>query len=120
VAALPPGELVVTEEEVNGYIAANPEALAPLDSASLRFVQGQAVVAVSAYGMHSIATVSLAAQGGRLVVTQAAIDNPLGLLISGDDLARPLADRLNAELVAQGRTVEELRIEEGQLVLITS
>jgi glucose/arabinose dehydrogenase len=120
VAALPPGELVVTEEEVNGYIATQPEMIAPLDSASLRFVPGQAVIAISAYGMHSIATVSLAAQGGRLVVTDVAIDNPLGLMISGDDLARPLAERLNAELATQGRSVEELRIEEGQLVLVTS
>ncbi len=120
VAALPPGELVVTDDEVNGYIAANPGALAPLDSASLRFVPDQAVVAVSAYGLNSIATVSLAAQDGRLVVTEAAIDNPLGLLISGDELARPIADRLNAELAAQGRTVQEIRIEEGLLVLVTS
>jgi hypothetical protein len=120
VAALPPGELVVTDEEVNGFIAANPEALAPLEQASVSFTGGQAVVAVSAYGMHSIATVSLAAQDGRLVVTEAAIDNPLGLLISGDDLARPLADRVNAELAAQGRSVDEIRVEEGQLVLVTS
>ncbi len=120
VAALPPGELVVSEEEVNGYIAANPQALAPLERASVSFTGGQAVAEIGAYGLSSTAAVGLAAQDGRVVVTSANISGPLAMVLSGDDLARSLADRLNAELSAQGRSVEELRVEEGQLVLVTN
>jgi hypothetical protein len=120
VAALPPGELVVTDDELNGFIAANPEALAPLEQASVSFTGGQAVAEIGAYGLSSSAAVGLAAQDGRVVVTSAAIDGPLALVLSGDDLARSLADRLNAELAAQGRSVDEIRVEEGQIVLVTS
>jgi hypothetical protein len=35
-------------------------------------------------------------------------------------LLRLLAERLNAELTAQGRRIDAVRIEEGRLILVTS
>lgn len=120
VAALPPGQLVISDSDVNDLIAARPEAIAPLDGASVSFTPGAARAQISAYGVSSTATIGLAAQDGRVIVTSAQLDAPLSYLISGPDIAAALADRLNAELAAQGRRVEELRIEEGQLILVTS
>jgi hypothetical protein len=118
VAALPAGAIVVTDADVNAFLASRPEALAPLDSASVSFSGGKARATVSAYGVTSGASVGLAAQDGQIVVTDAVVDPPLSLVLSGPDLAAALAARLNAELVAQNRSVETLRIEEGQLVLV--
>lgn len=120
VAALPPGELVVSEQEANGFIAANPGALGPLERAQVRFSGGRAYADVSAYGMSGLASAGLVAQGGQIAVVDAQIDGPLGLALSGQELADALAQRLNAELAAQNRTVSEVRVEEGRLVLITS
>jgi hypothetical protein len=119
-AALPAGELVVTEDEVNSFIASRPDAIQPLDSLSLRFTPGNVVAQISAYGVSSGATIGLAAQDGQVVVTSATVDAPLSYVLSGPDLARALADRLNAELTAQNRRVDDLRVEEGRLVLVTS
>lgn len=119
VAALPPGELVVSEQDANGFIAANPGALGPLERAQVRFSGGRAYADVSAYGVSGLASAGLAAQGGQVVVVDAQIDGPLGLALSGQELADALAGRLNAELAAQGRSVSEVRVEEGRLVLIT-
>lgn len=119
VAALPNGELVITEADVNGYIAANPQALAPIDSASLRFTGGQALVDLRAYGISGTASAGLDAQDGRIVVVNPQLDGPLGLALSGQEIAAAITNRLNAELASQGRRVESLRVEEGRLVLIT-
>jgi uncharacterized protein (DUF1501 family) len=120
VAALPSGELAISEGQINALIAARPNAIAPLERASISFADGSAVAAIGAYGLSSTATVALAAQDGRLVVTSAHIDGPLALVVSGDTLAHALADRLNAELVAQGRRIDSIQIKEGQLVLVMS
>ena len=120
VAALPAGELVVSEADVNGFLAAHPDAIAPLDSATVSFTGGRAVAQIRAFGLRSSASVSLAAQDGRLVVTEVRVQPPLSLVVSGPELASALADGLNAELATQGRRIEDVRIEEGQLVLVTS
>ncbi|GAB4433147.1 MAG: hypothetical protein OHK0015_21530 [Chloroflexi bacterium OHK40] len=120
VAALPQGELLVSEADVNDFLAANPAALAPIERASVDFTEGRALASIGAYGLSSTAAVSLAARDGRIAVTAAEISGPLALAISGDQLARSLAERLNAEFAAQGRRVDELRIEEDRLVLVTS
>jgi hypothetical protein len=119
VAALPPGALVVRDADINGFLAAQPAAIAPLEQVSVQFTGGLARAQVRAYGLSSVATVGLAAEGGRVVVTEAAVGAPLSYVLSGPELAATLAERLNAELAAQGRSVDELRIEEGQIVLVT-
>lgn len=120
IAALPPGEVVLTEERANDFLAARPDAIAPLEAARLSFDDGRAIATISAYGVSSAASVTLAADQGRLVVTSARLEPPLAYVLSADELARLLAERLNAELTAQGRRIDEVRIEQGRLILMTS
>ncbi|MGB9632694.1 MAG: hypothetical protein ACPL8I_05170 [Chloroflexaceae bacterium] len=120
IAALPPGEVVLTEERANDFLAARPDAIAPLEAARLSFNDGRASATISAYGVSSAASVTLAADQGRLVVTSARLEPPLAYVLSADELACLLVERLNAELTAQGRRIDEVRIEQGRLILITS
>jgi hypothetical protein len=119
VAALPQGEVALSAGEANALIDAQAAALGPIDALELRFTPGQASAAVSAYGLDGTVSANLGAADGRLVLHDARIDGALGVLIGGPELAGAVTDRLNAELARQGRIVEEVRIEEGRVVLVT-
>ncbi len=43
---------------------------------------------------------------------------PLGLAVSADTLASTLTDRLNEQLAAQGKQAQEVRVEQGRVVII--
>lgn len=118
VAALPSGELVLTAEQLNTMIAANPAALAPLDAAQLRFTGGRAEADISAYGMASTLRAGLTAQNGQVALVDPQIDGPLSLALSASELAQAVETRINGELVAQDRAVQEVRVEEGRIVVI--
>lgn len=118
VAALPRGRIEVTEDEANGYLAANPEAIAPLDSVHLRFVPGQILVTVRAFGMTSEASAAVRADEGRIVVVDPKLDGPLGLVLSPAQLVAPLEAQLNAALAEQGQQVRDVQIEQGKMIVV--
>jgi hypothetical protein len=118
VAALPSGEIVISEQQVNGAIASNPAALAPLEQVQVRFTNGRAEADLAAYGTTSTMRAGLSAQGGRIVVVDPVIDGPLNLALSAEELARTVEERINAELISQERAIQDLRVEEGQIVVI--
>lgn len=119
VAALPPGELVVSEADANAFLAAEIAQLGAVEGVSLRFVAGRAEADVRAYGLSGTLSTGLAAEGGRVVPLSPQLGGTLGLAISGASLATTFADRLNAELERQGRAVDAVRIEAGRVVLVT-
>jgi hypothetical protein len=117
IAALPSGELPVSEQDANAYIAANPQALEPLESATVQFTPGQVSANIQAFGTSSRASAQMSAQDGQLVLTNPQIDGPLNAVVSANSLADSLESQINAELAAQGRVVRDVRIEQGQVVL---
>jgi hypothetical protein len=118
VAALPSGEIVLSADQINALIAANPAALAPLDAAELRFANGQVEADISAYGMASTMRAGLTAQAGQVALVNPQIDGPLGVALSASELALAVENRINSELAAQARAVQDIRVEEGQIVAI--
>jgi hypothetical protein len=116
-AALPSGELRISEEQANSYIGANPGAYRPLDSVRVRFMPGVVETEIRAFGQSSTATTGLAVQDGRIIAVGAQMDGPLSSLIALDDLVRPIQEQLNDELAAQGRRVTDVRVEAGALVV---
>src|SRR5262245_52928698 len=50
VAALPSGELRISEEQANAYLAEHPDALGPIDSATIRFVPNEIQADLRAVG----------------------------------------------------------------------
>lgn len=118
VAALPSGELIVTDSEINAYIAANPAPFEPLDEVQLRFTGGQAEADLSAYGMRSTMRAVLVAVDGRIALLAPQIDGPLSVMLSAEELVRSIETQINQELAAQSRFVQEVRVEQGRMVLI--
>jgi hypothetical protein len=117
VAALPAGEVRISEEEANAYIGANPQALGPLDSLRVRFMPGLVQADLAAFGQESTASAGLAVQGGRIIAVNPQLDGPLSSLITIEDLLAPIEQQLNDELAAAGRRITDVRVEAGALVL---
>lgn len=118
VAALPYGEIVVTEQRINEYFAANPEAIKPIERLSIRLVPDEMIVDMVALGSENRVSFGLAVENGRIVVVNPRLDGMLGLLVSFEDMTQTLETKMNDQLVAQGRQVKDIRIEEGRLVVL--
>lgn len=115
VAALPSGEVRVTEAQVNEFIATR--SLGPIDSANVRFVPGEVQVELSALGVSGTAHMGLVAQNGRVKVTNPQIDGILGQFISLGDLTSGIEDQLNNQLAAQDRAITNVQVKEGVVVV---
>jgi hypothetical protein len=117
VAALPSGELRITEQQANQYLAARADSLRPLDSATIRFVPNEIQADLQAMGTTSTAHMQLAVQDGRIIAVDPQLDGPLSQVIALPDLTRALEKQLNDQLAAQGRRVTNVRIEQGAMIV---
>lgn len=116
-AALPSGELRVTDAQANAYLADRAGSLKPIDSATVRFVPDEVQVELQALGLASTARMGLAVQNGRIIAVDPQLDGALGQFIALPDLTRALEQQLNDQLAAQGRRITAARIEQGALVV---
>jgi hypothetical protein len=116
-AALPSGDLRVSEEQANAYLAERAGSLRPIDSATVRFVPDEVQVDLQAAGISSTAYMGLAVQNGRIIAVEPRLDGPLGQFIALPDLVRALEQQFNGQLAAQGRRVTNARVEQGALVI---
>jgi len=117
VAALPSGELRVTDEQANAYLAERADSLKPIESATVRFVPDEVQVDLRAAGFSSTARMGVAIQNGRIIAVDPQLDGPLSQLIALPDLTRALEQQLNDQLAAQGRRVTNARVEQGALIM---
>ncbi|NJM08070.1 hypothetical protein HC891_20585 [Candidatus Gracilibacteria bacterium] len=117
VAALPSGEFAVSEADMNAAIAARAAELGVFDEVRVRFLPDQLQLDLSALGQRSTLSAGLVAENGRIVVRDARLDGPLAALIAADDLTASLEQQINSALNNQGRAVNEIRIEEGRVVV---
>ncbi|WP_322488601.1 hypothetical protein [Chloroflexus sp.] len=117
IAALPAGEVTVSEAEINGYLA-GIDAVLPVETASVQLVADRAIVTVHAYGMTSVVSTSLTVRDGRVAAVDPQIEGPLAALVSVNDLTTALNERLNAELLRQGRQIVAARIDNGMLTIV--
>lgn len=117
VAALPAGEMRISEQEINAYLQAHADMLAPIEQATVRLVSGGLEVDIRAFGLDGTAHMGVALQNGRVIALDPRLDGPLGRMVSLGDLLTPVEQRLNELLEAQGRRVADLRIEPGELIV---
>lgn len=117
VATLPSGEMRISEQEINAYLLAHTDLLAPIEQTTVRLVSGGLEVDIRAFGLDGTARMGVALQNGRVIALDPRLDGPLGQLVSLSDLLAPVEQRLNELLEAQGRRVTDLRIEPGELIV---
>lgn len=115
---VPPGELVVSEDQANLYIDDYRQRLQGIDDIRVRFTPGQVQADVTVRGITGTAHVQPVVQDGRIVAANPQLGQPLGSILSIDELLGALQDRLNAELNAQGRRITEIRVEQGQAIVV--
>jgi hypothetical protein len=116
-AALPSGELRVTDEQANAYLADRAGSLRPIDSATVHFLPDEVQVDLQAAGFSSTARMGLAVQNGRIIAVDPKLDGPLSQFITLPDLTRALEQQLNDQLAAQGRRITAARVEQGALIV---
>ena len=113
---IPPGEYVVSEEQADDYLDTSRPA--GFDDMQVRFVPGEVVTDITWNGFTGTARMGVEARDGRLVAVNPRLDPPLGAFLSIDAVVGVLEERLNNELVGQGRRVTSVEIEAGQARLM--
>jgi hypothetical protein len=116
IAELPRGKLTVSEKRINSYIAANPEALKPLDTVTVSFVPDEVQADIGAFGTSNHATFGLEVASGKVAVVDAHLDGPLGWFISFEDLVQTLEQQINAQFDTQGRAITSIQVQQGAIV----
>lgn len=117
VASLPSGEIRITEQQANSFLASRASSMRPIDYAQVHFVPGELQASISALGTTSTLRSGLAVQDGRVIATDPQVDGVLGQVINVQDLAHSLENQLNAQLQAQGRRVTGVQIKQGEMVV---
>lgn len=117
---LPPGSagtVIILDSEINDYLAANPQEIAPLDSATVQFVPNDVQATVRAYGLSGTAHADVRAENGRLVVYNPRIDGALGMLLDAEQLGTALETSLNQRMDENGLRVSDVTVDTGQMSL---
>ncbi len=117
VAALPSGELRITEERANAYLTRHAAPIKAIESTTMHFVPNEVQIDIRAMGFTSTARMGLAVQDGRLVTVNPQLDGLLGQVIALPDLTRAMEQQLNDQLELQGRRVTDVRVEQGAIVV---
>lgn len=114
---VPPGEIEVSEEQANSYVEAYRQRLQGIDDIRVRFVPGEVQAVVTVQGISGTARMQPVVQDGRIVAANPRLDEPLGSILSVDDLLGALQDRINSELNTQGRRITGVRVEQGVAIV---
>ncbi len=117
VAGLPSGDIRITEQQANGFLAARATSMRPIDSVQVHFVPGELQATISALGTTSTFRSGLAVQDGRVIATNPQVNGMLDQVINVQDVTRSLENQLNAQLDAQGRRVTGVQINQGEMVV---
>ncbi len=118
VAALPAGEVTVSESRINAFLASNMDQLEPLEQATVQFLPGQIAIDLVAMGTENRMTMGVDVVNGRVAVVNAQMQGPLGVMVSADALAGQFEQELNRQLGVQERTVQQVTVQQGQMVVV--
>lgn len=113
---LPKGELKLSATEINAFIAANPQAIKPLESLTFNFLPNQLQADMEVSGLKTQLTAELNAENGRVKLVNAKLSG-LGALVPLDEVIGPLEQQMNNQLSAQGRAIKSVKLEQDVIVV---
>lgn len=117
VAGLPAGDLRITEQEANAFLAARANLPQPIESVRVRFVPDQLETDVTALGTISTLRTGLVVQDGRIIATKPEVSGVLGQVIDAQRVIQAVEDQLNEQLATQGRRVTNVQILQGEMLV---
>jgi hypothetical protein len=95
IVALPPGKLPVVENSINNLIVLNLAPSDPIKNPSTLIAPDGIHISFQLYGFGCTVSAKPALQNGRLVATNVAVNGPIGLIMSPEELTPLLNQRLS-------------------------
>lgn len=111
------GQVVITEEQLNGAIAERVGRIGPLDRIRVEIQSDELTIHTSAYGLDGRYHGRVAAEDGRITVRDGRTSGVLGWLIPVEQLEATLNREINAALAQSGVTVESVALEPGRMIV---
>lgn len=112
--------LVITQEELNRRIQENAGQLGPLQDIRAEITADEIVVHLGAYGVSGSYHARVAAENGRVIVTEGRLDGALGWFVSGDRLTSIINREVERSLNSASVSVDSVALEPGQMIVAVS
>lgn len=118
----PSGELVISEEDVNGQIRANIDQFdrfGPLGTPDFSIGPDGVTLDVDAFGQSTTYRGDVTVADGRLVVTDPTVDGPAGRILPADEIADFVEDLAGALQDRSGVIFTGVELRDGEMVFST-
>lgn len=109
------GTLIVTEAELNRWLAEHAAALRPATDPRAEIDADGIAVHVRVYGISATYRASPRVEGGRIVLADARVEGPLGLALRASDVTARFEAALDERLAAGGMRATGVALEPGVL-----
>ena len=116
----PSGELVLTEEELNAHLRADPDAYAPVVDPRVEISADGLRLTFSLFGTENGFSGRPTVRDGRLVLLDGDLEGAAGRLLSAGDAAALVEEQLAALLARTGLRPTEVRLGEGAITIVTA
>jgi hypothetical protein len=93
-----PDSFTISEVDANQWFVDHRHELQGVDAVRLRFLPGQAQAELTIGGVTSTARAGVQVVNGQVVIADAALDPPLGLIVDVQPFATLIQERLNRDL----------------------
>jgi hypothetical protein len=117
---LPSGELVVTEDEINAYLEANPDAYDPVEDPEVDITPDRIRLRFTLYGTDNAYTGRPEVRGGRVVVVDGDLDGPAARVLTDEDVAALVGEQLAALLAKSGLRPTAVDLDDDSLTISTT
>jgi hypothetical protein len=117
---LAPGSYVIAAAEINQELDRNADRYDPLKDLHVTIDRDGLELSFKLYGTESHYRGGVAAQGGRLVLTDIEASGPAGRVLSADDVRDIIETELNDYVGRSGLEVTGVELGDGTLTVVTA
>jgi hypothetical protein len=118
-AGIAPGTYVLSAEEINAELAANPDRYEPIENPKVTIDEDGLEIEFKVYGLESSYRGMVEAEQGQIVLTNVKANGAAGQILSPSEVREIVEDELNAYFARSGVSVSEVELSDGQMTVIT-